>query len=193
MISRRLSSRRGLEDRSLSAAQVTLRGVTKVFPASAGGQAVHALGPIDLEIRKGEFFAVVGPSGCGKSTLLELIAGLTGPSEGVIEFEGRPIKNDIPGRRRRRVPGRRVLFLAHRARQRHVRLAQPRPRRGREGAAGRRRHRHDGAQRFRQNLSGATLRRHAPARLHRPHASSPSRASSCSTSPSVRSTSRPGC
>jgi NitT/TauT family transport system ATP-binding protein len=80
----------------LSAAQVTLRGVTKVFPASAGGQSVHALGPIDLEIRKGEFFAVVGPSGCGKSTLLELIAGLTGPSEGVIEFEGRPIKNDIP-------------------------------------------------------------------------------------------------
>jgi NitT/TauT family transport system ATP-binding protein len=80
----------------LSAAQVTLRGVTKVFPASAGGQSVHALGAIDLEIRKGEFFAVVGPSGCGKSTLLELIAGLTGPSDGVIEFEGRLIKNDIP-------------------------------------------------------------------------------------------------
>jgi NitT/TauT family transport system ATP-binding protein len=96
MISRRLSSRRGLEDRSLSATQVTLRGVMKVFPAGAGGQSVHALGPIDFEIRKGEFFAVVGPSGCGKSTLLELIAGLTGPSEGVIEFEGRPIKNDIP-------------------------------------------------------------------------------------------------
>ncbi len=80
----------------MSAAQVTLRGVTKVFPASAGGQSVHALGPIDLEIRKGEFFAVVGPSGCGKSTLLELIAGLTNPSEGAIEFEGRPIRNDIP-------------------------------------------------------------------------------------------------
>ena len=60
----------------MSAAQVTLRGVTKVFPAAAGGKAVHALGPIDIEIKKGEFFAVVGPSGCGKSTLLELIAGL---------------------------------------------------------------------------------------------------------------------
>ena len=80
----------------MSAAQVTLRGVTKVFPASPGGQAVHALGPVDLNIKKGEFFAVVGPSGCGKSTLLELIAGLTAPSDGDIEFEGRAIKQDIP-------------------------------------------------------------------------------------------------
>jgi NitT/TauT family transport system ATP-binding protein len=52
---------------------------------------VHALGPIDIDIQKGEFFAVVGPSGCGKSTMLELIAGLAEPTEGRIEFEGRPI------------------------------------------------------------------------------------------------------
>jgi NitT/TauT family transport system ATP-binding protein len=80
----------------LSAAQVTLRGVTKVFPAGTGGQEVHALGPIDIEIKKGEFFAVVGPSGCGKSTLLELIAGLTAPTKGEIEFEGRPIGQNVP-------------------------------------------------------------------------------------------------
>ena len=80
----------------MSAAQVTLRGVTKVFPAAAGGKEVHALGPIDIEIRKGEFFAVVGPSGCGKSTLLELIAGLTAPTEGEIEFEGRAIGQNVP-------------------------------------------------------------------------------------------------
>jgi NitT/TauT family transport system ATP-binding protein len=79
----------------VSSAHVTLRGVTKVFPASGGASGVHALGPIDLDIRKGEFFAVVGPSGCGKSTLLELIAGLTTPSEGDVEFEGRKIA-DIP-------------------------------------------------------------------------------------------------
>jgi NitT/TauT family transport system ATP-binding protein len=70
--------------------------VTKVFPASAGGEAVHALGPIDIEIKKGEFFAVVGPSGCGKSTLLELIAGLSDPTEGEIEFEGRSIQKSVP-------------------------------------------------------------------------------------------------
>jgi NitT/TauT family transport system ATP-binding protein len=80
----------------VSAAQVTLRGVIKVFPAAAGGKEVHALGPIDIEIRKGEFFAVVGPSGCGKSTLLELIAGLTAQTEGEIEFEGRAIGQNVP-------------------------------------------------------------------------------------------------
>jgi NitT/TauT family transport system ATP-binding protein len=80
----------------VSAAQVTLRGVTKVFPAGTGGKEVHALGPIDIEIRKGEFFAVVGPSGCGKSTLLELIAGLTAPTQGEIEFEGRAIGQNVP-------------------------------------------------------------------------------------------------
>jgi NitT/TauT family transport system ATP-binding protein len=80
----------------LPATQVTLRGVTKVFPARVGEQEVHALGPIDLEIQKGEFVALVGPSGCGKSTLLELIAGLVPPTQGKIEFEGRPIKHDIP-------------------------------------------------------------------------------------------------
>jgi len=80
----------------VSAAQVTLRGVTKVFPAAAGGKEVHALGPIDIDIRKSEFFAVVGPSGCGKSTLLELIAGLTAPTAGEIEFEGGAIGQNVP-------------------------------------------------------------------------------------------------
>jgi NitT/TauT family transport system ATP-binding protein len=80
----------------MASAHVALKGVTKRFPASAGGQPVHALGPIDLSIREGEFFAVVGPSGCGKSTLLELIAGLTPATEGRIEFEGRAIENEIP-------------------------------------------------------------------------------------------------
>jgi NitT/TauT family transport system ATP-binding protein len=80
----------------LSAAHVTLRGVTRVFPGGASGQAVHAVGPIDIDIRQGEFFAVVGPSGCGKSTLLELIAGLIPPTEGTIEFEGRAIHQEIP-------------------------------------------------------------------------------------------------
>jgi len=75
---------------------VTLRGVVKRFPASAGGREVHALGPVDLDIRRGEFYAVVGPSGCGKSTLLELIAGLMPATEGRIEFEGRPIGQEIP-------------------------------------------------------------------------------------------------
>jgi NitT/TauT family transport system ATP-binding protein len=74
---------------------VRLSGVTKVFRRSEGGD-VHALGPVDLDLVKGEFFAVVGPSGCGKSTLLEVIAGLTPASEGRVEFEGKPIAGGVP-------------------------------------------------------------------------------------------------
>jgi NitT/TauT family transport system ATP-binding protein len=73
-----------------------LRNVSKVFPAGQERPPLHALGPLDLELRRGEFFAVVGPSGCGKSTLLELIAGLTPVSEGSIEFEGQPIAGEAP-------------------------------------------------------------------------------------------------
>jgi NitT/TauT family transport system ATP-binding protein len=78
------------------ATHVALRGVVKRFPAAGGAAPLHALGPIDLDIRQGEFFAVVGPSGCGKSTLLELIAGLAPATEGRIEFEGVPIGTEIP-------------------------------------------------------------------------------------------------
>src|SRR5258708_1417410 len=76
---------------------VTLRGVTRVFPpVTASGLPVHALGPLDLDLHKGEFVAVVGPSGCGKSTLFELIAGLQPAAEGTIAFEGKPIAGTVP-------------------------------------------------------------------------------------------------
>ena len=78
------------------AAQVSLRGVRKTFPATGARAALHAVGPIELELRRGEFFAVVGPSGCGKSTLLEIIAGLTAATEGEVAFEGRPIAGKVP-------------------------------------------------------------------------------------------------
>jgi NitT/TauT family transport system ATP-binding protein len=74
----------------------SLKGVTRVYPATAGTQPVHALGPIDLELKRGEFFAVVGPSGCGKSTLLEVLAGLQPATEGLVAFEGRPVAGDVP-------------------------------------------------------------------------------------------------
>jgi NitT/TauT family transport system ATP-binding protein len=75
---------------------VRLTGVGKVFMAGEPPAPLHAVGPIDLEFRRGEFFAVVGPSGCGKSTLLELIAGLTPATNGSIQFEGRPIAGKAP-------------------------------------------------------------------------------------------------
>jgi NitT/TauT family transport system ATP-binding protein len=69
--------------------------VTRVF-ARPGQAPLHALGPIDLELRSGEFFAVVGPSGCGKSTLLDVIAGLSTSTEGVIAIDGQPVGTGVP-------------------------------------------------------------------------------------------------
>lgn len=79
-----------------TAIQFQLRNVSKRFMTGQPPAPLHALGPIDLQIRQGEFFAVVGPSGCGKSTLLELIAGLSPASEGTLAFEGRPIAGQPP-------------------------------------------------------------------------------------------------
>ncbi len=74
-----------------------IRGVTRVYPPVAGYRPVHALGPVDLDLRRGEFFSVVGPSGCGKSTLLEVLAGLQPPSEGKVTFERKPVQGQVPG------------------------------------------------------------------------------------------------
>ena len=43
-----------------------------------------ALDDISLEIRDGEFLAILGPSGCGKTTLLRIIGGFEAPTEGSI-------------------------------------------------------------------------------------------------------------
>jgi NitT/TauT family transport system ATP-binding protein len=65
-------------------AKIAARGVGRTF--GAGRAAVHALGPLDLEVQAGEFVCLVGPSGCGKSTLLRILAGLAPPSEGCVEI-----------------------------------------------------------------------------------------------------------
>ena len=75
----------------LQEAHVRLRGVTRIFGERNSSKRVHALGPIDLDIPRGQFFSVVGPSGCGKSTLLDVIAGLQQPTDGEVMFEGRRV------------------------------------------------------------------------------------------------------
>ena len=86
----------GAEPRPAAETIAELKGVTRVYPASGGQPPVHALGPVDLGLREGEFFSVVGPSGCGKSTLVDLLAGLSPPTEGEITFEGRRVQGSVP-------------------------------------------------------------------------------------------------
>jgi putative ABC transport system ATP-binding protein len=54
---------------------------------------VHALRGVDIEIKKGEFTAIVGPSGSGKSTLLNIIGGLDRPSSGNVWVNGTDISS----------------------------------------------------------------------------------------------------
>ncbi len=56
-----------------------------------GGQAVPVLDNITLNIKRGEFIALMGPSGSGKSTLLNLIAGIDKPDSGVLKIDGEDI------------------------------------------------------------------------------------------------------
>ncbi|MDE2361891.1 MAG: ABC transporter ATP-binding protein [Hyphomicrobiales bacterium] len=60
---------------------VALRGIEKRFASG-----VRALGGLDLDVRQGEFLSLLGPSGCGKSTALRLIAGLSEPNSGAVEW-----------------------------------------------------------------------------------------------------------
>jgi putative ABC transport system ATP-binding protein len=55
------------------------------------GEVVHALRGVSLEVRSGEYLAVVGPSGCGKSTLLQLIGGIDTPTAGTVEILNTPL------------------------------------------------------------------------------------------------------
>jgi NitT/TauT family transport system ATP-binding protein len=75
---------------------ISIQGVHKVF--QSGGQEVHALKAIDLEIPRGEFVCLLGPSGCGKSTLLNAVAGFSLPSSGTITVDGAHITDPGPDR-----------------------------------------------------------------------------------------------
>jgi putative ABC transport system ATP-binding protein len=68
---------------------VTARGLTKVF--GSGSQAVRALRGVDVDIREGEFLALVGPSGSGKTTFLNLVGALDVPTSGALIVLGSPI------------------------------------------------------------------------------------------------------
>jgi len=67
--------------------KVRAENITKEFPNKSKGPGSIALSRINLQIKDGEFFAIVGPSGCGKSTFLEIVAGLVKPTSGSIYID----------------------------------------------------------------------------------------------------------
>ena len=80
----------------MTSVKISFQQVRKEFVVRGeGGGPAHrftALEDITLDVRPGEFLALVGPSGCGKSTLLDLLGGLTAPTSGRILLDGRPIE-----------------------------------------------------------------------------------------------------
>lgn len=68
---------------------IRLRGIKKLY--QVGTQEVAALNGIDLDIKKGEFAALMGPSGSGKSTLMNILGCLDRPTVGSYELEGQEV------------------------------------------------------------------------------------------------------
>ncbi|WP_017583087.1 ABC transporter ATP-binding protein [Nocardiopsis valliformis] len=68
---------------------ISLERVVKAY--RSGSETVRAVGGVDLEIARGEFFSLLGPSGCGKTTTMRMIAGFEEPTEGVVRLSGRDV------------------------------------------------------------------------------------------------------
>ena len=68
---------------------IRLRGVSRVY--GRGDATVYALRDVNLDIRRGEFVAIMGPSGSGKSTAMNVIGCLDTPSAGEYLFDGVPV------------------------------------------------------------------------------------------------------
>src|ERR1700747_470577 len=79
------------EDLVSSGVVIKTEALTKTY--EMGAEQVHALRGLDVEIRKGEYVAIMGPSGSGKSTLMNLIGCLDSPSSGKYWLAGRLVSD----------------------------------------------------------------------------------------------------
>src|SRR5438128_12103515 len=78
------------------AAEIPLLRIDAAVKKFGGFRAVDRL---SLDIRAGEFFALLGPSGCGKTTLLRMLAGFETPDEGRILLDGKDLAPALPHQR----------------------------------------------------------------------------------------------
>ena len=70
---------------------ITLKNIKKVFKTEE--IETWALQNVNLEVKKGEFVAIMGPSGCGKSTLLNILGLLDSPTEGTSMLDGKDVSH----------------------------------------------------------------------------------------------------
>lgn len=70
---------------------VEARNVAVTYDRLREKDTLIALSGFSVELKQGEFLAIVGPSGCGKSTFLNVVAGLTFPSEGTVKVMGKEV------------------------------------------------------------------------------------------------------
>ena len=70
---------------------IQTENLTKIY--GKGTTAVTALDHVNIQVKEGEFVAVMGPSGCGKSTLMHLLGGLDKPTQGRVLIEGNAIED----------------------------------------------------------------------------------------------------
>jgi len=75
---------------------IQVRDLDKTY--RRGGEEIHVLQGLNLDVEKGEFIAFMGPSGSGKTTLLNLLGGLDVPTRGSITVAGDEITNMSAGR-----------------------------------------------------------------------------------------------
>jgi len=87
---------------------IGLRGIERVF--RLGGEEVHALRRVTLDIARGEYVSIMGPSGSGKSTLLNVVGLLDRPSAGRYELDGRDV-TDLSDDEQARVRRERIGFV----------------------------------------------------------------------------------
>lgn len=72
--------------------KMSLRGIQHIY-CSAAGEETKAIEDISIDVKEGEFLAIVGASGCGKSTLLNIMCGMFAPTKGEVLIDGEKIEN----------------------------------------------------------------------------------------------------